>query len=94
MSAGASPRTAPVVVLPPPPPRFPNWPWFAALAVVGTAAIMSIPLLYERQYDDMSVAILLGWVGLFNAVVGFLFLLDYRMSEQARSSRSKTDTLQ
>jgi hypothetical protein len=82
---------------PPPPPvpsRFRRWPWFAALSVVGTTAIFCIPLLYERQYDDMSVAILFGWVGMFNAVVVFLFGLDVRMSAQERFSQGKIETLQ
>jgi hypothetical protein len=81
---------------PPPPPvpsRFRRWPWFAALSFAGTTGIFCIPFLYERQFDDMSVAILFGWVGMFNAAVVFLFGLDVRMSGAERLSKEKIDVL-
>jgi hypothetical protein len=82
---------------PPPPPvksRFRRWPWFAALSLVGTGGILCIPLFYDRQYDDWSVAILTGWIGLFNALVIFLFGLDVRLGEQERLSKGKMETMQ
>lgn len=84
---------APVVVLPPPPPRFPRWPWFAALSVVGSMAIMSIPLLYDRRYDQMSVSILGMWTVMFNGLLVGAMMLDRRLSAMARSSQAKLDAL-
>lgn len=80
---------------PPPPPvksRFRRWPWFAALSLIGSGGIFSIPLLYEG-YDDWSVTILLGWACLWNILVIFLFGLDVRLGEQERLSKGKIETM-
>ena len=84
---------APVVVLPPPPPRFPRWPWFAALSVAGSTAIMSIPLLYDRRYDQMSVSILGMWTVMFNGLLVGAMMIDRRLSAMARSNKAKLDAL-
>ena len=85
---------APPEMLSPAPRRFPRWPWFAALAVFGSAAIMSIPLLYDRKYDVMSTSILGCWTVMFNGLLITLALVDRRIGEQVRTNQSKMNALQ
>lgn len=78
---------------PPPPrrPRFPRWRWYVIPSVVGTAGIMSIPLLYDRQYDPTSVSILLGWTALFNLLVVGLMALERSLGNKVQATTRKTE---
>jgi hypothetical protein len=85
---------APEVVLPLPPSRLPRWPWFAALSVVGSIAIMCIPFLYDRKYDVMSTSILGCWTVMFNGLLIAVLLIDRRIDAHVRLSKSKMNALQ
>lgn len=84
----------PEVVLPPPPPRFPRWPWFAIASGLGSTAIMCIPLLYDRKYDVMSTSILGCWAVMFNGLLVAVLLIDRRIDAHVRLNKSKMDALQ
>ena len=85
---------APVVVLPPAAPRFPRWPWFAAVSLLGSTAIMCIPLLYDRKYDAMSTSILGCWSVMFNGLLLAVMLMDRRIGNHVRTNKAKMDALQ
>jgi hypothetical protein len=82
---------APPEVIPPAPPLFPRWRWFLALGLLGSAGIMCIPMLYEWQYDGMSVAILLMWTGLYNGLLVFVMMADRQHNQGLRTRRLKPD---
>lgn len=84
-------ENAPPIALPGPVVAFPRWRWFAGAALLGSAGFMSIPLLYGRPYDGMSVAILSGWVVLFNALLLGLMMLDRKLSDAVRRDTSKME---
>lgn len=85
---------APPAAMPRPPPRFRHWPWFAAASVLGTTAILCVPLCYGRKYDAMSVSILGGWGVMFNGLLALLLVTERRMKEMLRSNKSRFDALQ
>jgi hypothetical protein len=82
----------PVVVLPPTPGPFPRWPWFAVPAVLGSAGIMCIPMLYEWRYDEMSVSILIGWTVLFNAMLVGVMVLDQQHNRNVGANKTTPAT--
>lgn len=80
-------ENAPPVELPPPVVPFPRWRW----SVVGSAGFMSIPLLYGRPYDGMSVTILAGWAVLFNVLLLGLMIVDRKLSDTVRRDKTKME---
>jgi hypothetical protein len=70
-----------------------RWLWVGVPAVLGTAGIMAIPLLYDRSYDDMSVSILLSWVVLYNGFLAMVVVWDAQLRDRGRVSKEKMDTL-
>jgi len=73
---------APVVLLPSPPPRYPRWRWFLALAITGSTGIWCIPLLYDGRYDETSITILAGWVVLYDMFLLYLMFIDHQQRER------------
>ena len=73
---------APPPAPPPRRPRFPRWRWLVFPSVFGTAGIMAIPLLYDRQYDSSSLSILIGWTGLFNLLLVGILALDRSLGDK------------
>lgn len=82
---------APPMVLPPLPSPFPRWRWFLTAGVLGSASILSIPLFYERNYDATTVAVLLGWVVLYDGFLVFLMVTDRMHNDGVRTRRLKPD---
>lgn len=80
---------------PPPPlprrPRFPRWRWFVIPSFFGTAGIMAIPLLYDRQYDPASVSILIGWTVLFNLLLVGILALDRSLGDKVQAGIRKAE---
>lgn len=78
----------------PPPPRrslIPRWRWFVIPSFVGTAGIMAIPLLYDRQYDPSSVSILIGWTVLFNLLLVGIMALDRSLGDKVQAGIRKAE---
>lgn len=78
---------------PPPPrrPRFPRWRWLVIPSVVGSAGIMAIPLLYDRQYDSASVSILFGWTVLFNLLLVGILMLDRSLGNRVQAATRQAE---
>jgi len=87
-------ENAPPIMLPPPPVvSFPRWPWFAVAAVLGSGGFPSFPFFYNAPYDGMTVAILSGWVALFNGGLLALMVFDRGLSQTVRRNKGKMDAL-
>ena len=82
---------APPVIMPPAPPPFPRWKWFAIPSVIGSAGILCIPMLYENGYDEMSTSIVIGWTVLFNALLVGVMVLDQRHNRPSVAKETKPD---
>lgn len=73
---------APPEILPPPPPRFPQWRWYAAGAVLGTGFLLCIPLFYrDRESDVFTFSILGGWIVLYNGFLAMAASMDWGLRQ-------------